>query len=317
MKLSVAMITYNQERFIAQAIESVLAQNVNFEYEVVIGEDCSTDSTRSIVIDFQRRFPDRIIPQLRERNLGALRNLAATLAACRGEYVAFLEGDDYWSSPDKLQKQVDVLDAHSDCAISCHRVKFLNESGSAQHVVYPLLPAGPHTIENLLQGNFIVTCSVVVRRQLIPQQFPPWFFKMKMGDWPLFAMTARHGKIELMDEVMAAYRVHSAGIWNSLPAAVRHHESARMLKSLNRQFGFAYTSTIRRTIALPYLDLADAARSSGNRLETAKHLVSYVRSGGLRLSSSPRILAGLLAYILIGSGYKLFSRAGSAASSRQ
>src|ERR1700676_4069851 len=102
MKLSVMMITYNHERFIAQAIESVLAQRVNFDYEIVIGEDCSTDRTRNIVMDFHRRYPDRIVPLLRRYNLGGPENLIATLASCGRQYVALLEGDDYWTCADKL-----------------------------------------------------------------------------------------------------------------------------------------------------------------------------------------------------------------------
>src|SRR6202022_1084614 len=137
MKLSVTMITYNHERFIAQAIESALAQRVEFDYEIVIGEDLSTDNTRAIVLDFARRYPDRILPILRDRNIGAMRNFAQTIAACRGQYLAFLEGDDYWTSPDKLQKQVDFLDAHYECAISCHRVRYLYELGSAECDIFP------------------------------------------------------------------------------------------------------------------------------------------------------------------------------------
>src|SRR5271167_3774085 len=103
MKLSVMMITYNHEGFIAQAIESVLAQRVNFDYEIVVGEDCSTDRTRDILMDFHRQYPDRIVPLLRNQNIGAMRNAEATLAACRGQYLALIEGDDYWTCEDKLQ----------------------------------------------------------------------------------------------------------------------------------------------------------------------------------------------------------------------
>ena len=90
MKLSVMIITYNHERYISQTIESILAQRVNFDYEIVIGEDCSTDCTRAVIMDFQRRYPDRIVSLLRDRNIGAMRNFAGTIEACRGQYVAFL-----------------------------------------------------------------------------------------------------------------------------------------------------------------------------------------------------------------------------------
>ena len=305
------MITYNHERFIAQAIESVLAQKVNFSYEIVICDDCSTDGTRAIIIDLHKRNPERIVAVLREQNIGAMRNFAETIGACKGQYLAFLEGDDYWISADKLQRQVDFLDRNPDRALCCHRVKTLNETGSAEFDIFPPRAAGPYTIEDLLRGNFMMTCSTVLRRELIGP-IPRWFFKMKLGDWPLFAMVARHGRIELMDEVMAAYRVHPGSTWSVLPSLTRVHEGARMLRALDAQLGFQYTNTIRETITRPYLNLAIAARSNGKRTETAKRLASYARNGGLRLPGNRRLLAGLAAYTLIGSGYKIFSRAKAA-----
>jgi glycosyltransferase involved in cell wall biosynthesis len=302
------MITYNHERFIAQAIESVLAQEVNFDYEIVIGEDCSTDGTRGVILDFQRRYPERIVPILRDRNVGAMRNFAETIAACRGQYVAFLEGDDYWTSVNKIQRQVDFLDVHPERALCCHRVKFAYETSPADVDVHPLLAAGPYTIEDLLRMNFVMTCSTVLRRDLIGP-LPEWFFEIKMGDWPLFAIVATHGKIELMDEIMATYRVHPAGMWSSLPRMTQLREVVRMLWLLDEHLGFQYTNAIRQAITRLHLELAMTARSTGKRVETVKHLVSCIRYGGLRLGKSLRTFAGLAGYALIGSGYKIFSRA--------
>src|ERR1039458_7372440 len=188
MKLSVLMITYNHERFIAQAIESVLAQRVNFDYEIVIGEDCSTDRTRAIIMDFHRRHPCRIVPLFRDQNIGASRNLEATLATCRGRYLALLEGDDYWTCDEKLQRQVDFLDSKPDCAICCHRVKFLDETGSAYAELVRCLPGGTYTIEDLLKGNFVMTCSTVLRRDLVPA-LPRWLRQMKFGGWAVVVLS--------------------------------------------------------------------------------------------------------------------------------
>src|SRR4051794_3890726 len=120
MKVSVCMITYNHERFIEQAVASALTQATSFEYEIVIGEDCSTDRTRNILIELQRANPDKIRLLLPEHNLGAQRNFVQTLDMCRGQYIAYLEGDDYWTSSAKLQQQVDFLDQHADFAICFH-----------------------------------------------------------------------------------------------------------------------------------------------------------------------------------------------------
>jgi glycosyltransferase involved in cell wall biosynthesis len=306
MKLSVMMVTHNHERFIAQALDSILAQRVNFDYEIVVAEDCSTDSTREILMDFHRRYPRRIVPLLRQHNLGVLRNFGSAITSCAGQYMAFLEGDDYWTCADKLQRQVDFLDTHPDFAICCHRVRFLEETASAQPDLFPSRPAGAYTLEDLLRGNFVMTCSTVLRRNLIPS-LPRWFFKMKLGDWPLFALVAQHGKIELMDGVMAVYRVHSGSSWSSLPPATRLRESAKMLRALDKHLGFQHSKVIRNTIAHPYLELALSARLNGNRTQTGKHLVSCLRNGGWQLPGNRRPLAGLAAYVLIGSWYKILS----------
>jgi glycosyltransferase involved in cell wall biosynthesis len=314
MKLSVAMITYNHGRFIGQAIESILGQNVNFEYEIVIGEDCSTDDTRAVVKEFHRRYPDRIRLLLRERNVGSMRNFVETIETCRGEYVAFLEGDDFWTAADKLQKQVDFLDTHPDRAICCGRARALYEAGT-QHFegswdIVPNHLAGTYTVEDILKGNFVMTCTTVLRREFVPV-FPQWFYEMKLGDWPLCAMVARRGKIELMDEVVAAYRIHPGSTWSSLPNLKRLNEAARMLRALDREFGYQYADVIREAIPRPYLDQARWSRANGERLEAAKYVAHYARNGGWRCRGGARAIAGILTFGLVGSWYKAFSRAKS------
>jgi glycosyltransferase involved in cell wall biosynthesis len=308
VKLSVMMITYNHERFIAQALESVLAQRVDFEYEIVVGEDCSTDGTRAILADFHRRYPERIVPLLRTENLGLTQNMISTIDACKGTYLACLEGDDYWIDENKLQKQVDFLDQHPDFAICCHRVRFLDEIKGLDFV-YPNFAAGPYTIEDLLKSNFVLTSSVVLRRAAIGI-LPSWFLGLALGDWPLFALVAKQGKIELLDRVMSTYRLHSGGTWSSRPHLSRLSETARMLTALDRHLDFKYTDTIRQTVAQGHLDLAIIHRESGNRAATGNQLLACMRSGGWRLPA--RTLGGLAAYALIGNWYKVFSRAKSA-----
>jgi len=309
MKLSVMIITYNHERFIARAIESVLAQRVNFDYEILIAEDCSTDGTRDVVTDLHRRYPDRIVLILREQNIGALQNLESSLTVCRGQYLAILEGDDYWTSVDKLQKQVNFLDAHHECAISCHRVRFIDETGDTEAEIFPPCRAGLYTNEDLLKGNFVMTCSAVFRRDLI-SPLPPCFSKMKLGDWPRSVLAARHGKIELMDEIMAAYRVHSGSMWSSMSQFARYKESAQMLKTLDKFLSFEYTNTIRQTLAGFYLEMASLMRQEGKRAEAARYVTSCLCKGGWQ-PGRRLLLAGLAAYVLIGSRYKVFSRANS------
>ena len=115
--VSVHMITYNHELYIAQAVEGVLRQQTDFPFELVIGEDCSTDRTREIVLEHQKKHPETIRVITGERNVGASANELRTDKACRGKYVAYCEGDDYWHHPLKLQKQVDYLELHPEVGL--------------------------------------------------------------------------------------------------------------------------------------------------------------------------------------------------------
>jgi glycosyltransferase involved in cell wall biosynthesis len=211
-KVSVLMLTYNHGRFISGAIDSVLMQKTAFDYEIVIGEDCSRDSTRQIVINYALRYPDKIRLLLAETNLGMIPNLVQTLRECKGQYVALLEGDDYWMSTDKLQKQADFLDANQDCATCFTSARVVSQNNSFQSYIIPPseYDKGKYELEDLLKCNFIPTCSVMFRNGLI-QEFPEWFYRQSMGDWPLHVLNAQYGAIGYIRDVAAVYRIHPAG----------------------------------------------------------------------------------------------------------
>jgi glycosyltransferase involved in cell wall biosynthesis len=308
MKLSVAMITYNHEKYIAQAMESILAQRVNFDYEIVVGEDCSTDGTRAILMDFQSRYPDRIRLLLPDRNVGVMQNFVTTLEACRGEYLALLEGDDYWIPQDKIQKQVDFLEEHPECAICCGRARTHFEAGTdgcdLECDILPVANAGHYKIEDLLGGNFIPTCTAMLRRKVIGR-FPEWLLDVKLGDWPLFALCARYGDIVLVNEVLAGYRIHPGATWSSLSNVARSEESIRMLRLLDKELSYQYTDAIYKTISSLYLRLMLSSRSSGQKMDAFKYFFYCISNGGLRRKGIARTTAGMLVYALVGSKYRL------------
>ncbi len=261
-KVSVAMITYNHERFIAQAIESVLMQETAFEYEIVIGEDCSTDLTREIVVDFQKRFPNKIRLLLPESNIGAHKNLSQTLAACGGQYVALLEGDDYWTSPEKLQKQADFLDSHLDCSLCFHPVKWFYDNAKGVPATWPkdgskwperCKPFS--TAEDILREIFIQTGSVMFRNGLL-DEYPGWLYRLRGADWSLYILFADKGKLGCLDEVMAAHRKHPGGICYALDDEARYTEAISMYSSVNAHLGYRYGKTIHPILADYYFKLA-------------------------------------------------------------
>jgi glycosyltransferase involved in cell wall biosynthesis len=224
-RVSVAVIAYNHERFIAQAIKSVLAQKVNFEVELLIGEDCSTDGTRWIVQDYARKYPNVVRALLPDKNLGAAKNLVSVIEACAGNFIACLEGDDFWTDPQKLAKQVAFLDANSDCASCFHNaIAFSDDQGNASpdlslNKKSNRLMCRPGTKPRYAQKEFFKgfvppTCSVMFRREAVGK-FPPWFEKLSVGDLPLHVLCAEHGMAGYLQDVMAAYRLHSGSSWSS------------------------------------------------------------------------------------------------------
>lgn len=276
MKVSVAMITYNHEKYIVQAIESVLMQRVNFDYELVIGEDCSTDKTRDIVLGFGEKHPDRIRVLLSEKNMGGGRNLVRTLRACRGEYVAVLEGDDFWTSPDKLQKQVDFLESHPECAICFHNAVVINDSGSQELRNYcSSTQKEISTLEDLLKADFIPTCSVMFRNGLF-SEFPDWFYKLPMGDWPTHVFNAQHGDIGYINEIMAAYRVHSTGVWSRLGYAGTLQAEIRFYQPINAYLNYQYDNLIQSMLSDRWGRLATELVEQGFQLGLDRVNVNHI-----------------------------------------
>jgi glycosyltransferase involved in cell wall biosynthesis len=250
MKASVLMITFNHEEFIAQALESALMQQVNFDYEIVIGEDCSTDSTRSILNEYRNKYPDIIRLLLPDKNVGMHKNFIQTLQACQGQYIALLEGDDCWTSPQKLQKQVDYLDNHSECVICFHNVIVFYKNKD-QIISYgnqcPANQKEISTLEDLLLCNFIPTASVMCRRGLVCE-LPDWAYKLSLADWPFHILNAHYGKIGYINEVMAAYRLHSAGAWNGKSREGQLKETIKTLENMSIHLDVKYQQTIKESI---------------------------------------------------------------------
>jgi glycosyltransferase involved in cell wall biosynthesis len=213
--VSVLMITYNHEKYIRQALDSVLAQRVTFPYEIIVGEDCSSDLTRQIVLEYQARFPEKIHALLPARNLGMHTNCIASLRECRGRFVAWVEGDDYWNSPEKLQAQVDYLQSYPECAICCSRARVIYEDGSREPWDYPIWDRTVFQLPDLLKENFIPTCTAVFRQGLV-LEWPAWIRELSFCDWALHVLAAQHGTIAVLPATLATYRVHAAGAWSGM-----------------------------------------------------------------------------------------------------
>lgn len=207
--VSVFMLTYNQEHFIGQAIESILSQKTTFEVQLVIGEDSSIDATYAICKSYAATFPNRVklLPSVGE-NIGLLANYRRTLKECDGKYIAICDGDDYWIDDLKLQKQVDFLEKNQDYSIVYTGVTrlFENETQTTYSYVPPLAELG---FDELVDNNFIHSVSVLFKNVPIPQEpIPTWLINFPFGDWQTYLWTIRHsGKIHFLKETTAVYRM--------------------------------------------------------------------------------------------------------------
>ena len=286
MKVSVLITTYNQEDFITQALNSVLGQEVNFDCEIVIGEDASTDRTREIILELQQRHPDKMRVYLRDAidserdralGVGGKTNFVKGLHACQGQYVALLDGDDYWTAPDKLQKQVEFMDAQPECAICFHNVEVFHENQSGEpRNMCPADQKRFSTLEDLINGIAIPTCSIMFRRGLV-ERLPQWFHEIKMGDWALNILIAQSGNAGYLGDVMAAYRVHESGEWSRLSRIQRVQETITFFEQMDRHMGFQYHRLFKRALSKSYLDLAleyDKAGEPGRARQCALRCIS-------------------------------------------
>lgn len=298
--LSVLMITYNHEKFIAQAIESVLMQRVSFPIELVIGEDRSPDGTRAIVERYARQHPDLIRPLLREANVGAVRNFAETFDACRGEYVAMLEGDDYWTYPHKLQKQVEFLQAHPASSASFHDALLItDETGETRRYCDPK-PSSLVSVENLLSWNCVPTCSLVYRREYVAVR-PPSLSRLSMQDWPINLLLAQRGDLGYIDEPWSAYRIHAGGMWSAMSEATRWKNILQLYQAIGPCLDTRYRPRLAEVKKDAWykltLDLATGGDPRGARRAAWSYLLSQPRA--LRL---PRGNKRNFARFLLGLG---------------
>lgn len=248
-KLSIICLTYNHARFVRDALDGFVSQKTNFPFEVIIHDDASTDGTTEIIKEYERKYPDIIKPIYQTENQWRkAKTMSKTFVFphVQGEYVAFCEGDDYWTDKNKLQKQVDFLDAHPECSICFHPVKVTWDDGRENDTIYPdatmLKKVGALNFENLLKRNFIQTNSVVYRWRFHKDSYDQIPDGVLPGDWFLHLLHAQIGQIGFLPEVMAVYRRNAGGIWTGAEVSPQWFcrfgkAYMRFWDSVEKQFG--------------------------------------------------------------------------------
>lgn len=250
--VSICMITYNHAPFIADAIQGIVSQKTNFPIELVIGEDCSTDNTRKIIEQYQKDYPNiiRLLPN--SNNLGVMKNFHRTLNACNGKYIALCEGDDYWTDPLKLQKQVDFLETHPDYSLCFHNAMIHYEDGKTPDCPFGKIEDRDYTGVEIYEKWTIPTASVVLRKNVVKSELYTKVSKEKRfvyGDIVLFLTASKCGKIHGFPEIKSIYRKHSGGVvfQEKLSRKSFQHDIA-----LGELFGQEIKTTTKKVLAKKY-----------------------------------------------------------------
>jgi len=253
MKVSVWMTAYNHEKYLAQCLDSVLMQKTDFDFEIVLGEDCSTDRTREIASEYQKKFPDRIKLFLPEENIGMMEMDVATHGLCKGEYLALLNGDDYWTDESKLQTQSDFLDRNPDTVMCYHKALVENEDTGYTFETDYLETTDTLPVESLFLGyNPVMTPTVMVRNIL---DLPGWYAEMPYGDMLLYLLLSQKGKIRYINKLMSIYRIHSSGQWQGESVYNNLLKDLKFYRVMNEKLEYKYDKLIRHIFAQRYFDL--------------------------------------------------------------
>lgn len=254
--VSICCVTYNHGKYIAEALEGFLMQKTNFNFEILVGEDCSTDNTRNIVQDYCLKYPGRIRMVTDEVNVGSIKNQVRIFDQAKGKYIAMCDGDDYWVDPLKLQKQFDFMESHEDSVICCHYSRVIDEDGELVYV-HPQPVRLEFAYEDVLMGKKEETriCSLMLQNKEAINQISSqeWYHKTFGADTflKLYALARQNGKIYVLPEVMSVYRLHRNGVWSMIDSKLRKR---RMISDFNIMINnFEYSSVYRKKLLNIYI----------------------------------------------------------------
>ena len=297
--VSVLMLTYNHAAYLQQAIISVQAQSLQ-AWELLIGEDGSSDHTATIAHQAAAADARIRVFSSPSGSLGFHLNFGRLLEAARGPYVAFLEGDDWWSEPRKLQLQVALLERDPSLAFCGGRTRVLDQRLGCSDVPPPIGPASGFlklSLPQLIDAYSFHFSSVLMRRQVV--ELPPWIFRQYCLDRPLYLLAACHGDAGVIDAELSVYRLHVGGAWAPLSPLQKAIRSRSLFQTFRHNFPGKFHSRFSRSLShilWSYLALALQARRRREALVILAMGVSAAPS--LRLFHEPRITLGAFLRII-------------------
>src|SRR5262245_57174465 len=231
--ISVIVVTHNHERFIGSALESVLNQRTTVPVEILVSEDASQDRTREIVSNAASHNAS-IQLMLSERNLNSNEVTYRAIRASRGRYVAVMDGDDCWISPEKLERQRQFLESHPASSVCFHDVRVIDENGATLEATRLGNRVEAFTgLSDVLAGNYVPGSAPMFRRETVAAM-PDWLANAPYADWALLIAAARHGNVGYLPEPLGAYRVHGRGSWSGLDERTKAENVLAFYDSIER-----------------------------------------------------------------------------------
>ena len=278
--VSIFCMVYNHEKFITECLNGFLMQKCNFNYLVVLGEDCSTDNSRNIILDFNEKYPGKFKLLLHDQNIGANKNQELVLKNCTGKYIALCEGDDYWTDPTKLQQQFDFMEQHPDYIMCCHDRNVVDEQNN-------ILIKNQQTTK-VDKDTFVQT--LFYRNISFDDLFYTYFEQAKNGDTFLIYRLHQLGKTHYFDFNGACYRVSDAGVWSKVSDEKRFEMS---ISSLDNMIAYYTMLNDKKTVneiqkwkAEQFLIKSKSLSEAGYKSSAVKHIFKY---NALLLATNPRL----------------------------
>lgn len=246
-KISVAMITYNHEKYIRKALDSILAQKTNFDYEIVIGNDGSPDLTHEIIEEYSKFYPGKIKNLYRDKNVGVVKNILDVYENCNGEYIALLEGDDYWESDEKLQKMIEFLDNNQNYIGAFHNINVVDENNKFQsnHQFHQSSNYSDiNSLEEHYEGKVMMTLTMVFRNVFLNKKELKEYKEMLNGimyvcDYSLKAFLLNKGAFKYFPQIMGNYRYvsNSGTSWSAQSQEIKNEDFLKIYKNHINKFG--------------------------------------------------------------------------------
>lgn len=271
--VSVCLITYNHVAYIRQAIESVLAQNVDFTWEIIIADDYSVDGTREIILDYSTKHPHLIKLKLQERNVGPAQNFVDLLTSASGKYIAYLECDDYWITRSKLSQQVEFLEHNIEYVAAFHDAEYFSQSGDRlnknrlkrRHDLFAF---------DLLSGAFVPLMTLLFRRSALT--FSKKILEAPNGDVYLCILLGQFGKFKYLPSIFAAYRVNPKGVASSKSMLSQKLDLERTYLALFDEPYLKRNYKSQLPLALTLRRIAKYAAMEGNYVLAIKYLFRFL-----------------------------------------